>query len=268
MSTAVPGRNEPCPCGSGRKFKHCCLQDRDAQDSVRLRLRGAEARVVGALQEYIAEIGGETLIVHAWEDFWNYEDVPEGFATAPEFDTMFIPWLLFGFVPDANADERDPDWPNQPIGKAWLTTVDAEVSALDRTFVETACRSPMSVFAVEQVTPGRSLDLKDVLTGSRFHVLEQGASRTLRPADLVFARVKGHVEVITRLIAAGSTVDAQSRDGYTALMQAAQALDNPIESVTVLLKAGADKSIRDKYGKAAVNKIRTNIAPKLRVLLQ
>lgn len=21
-----PGRNEPCPCGSGRKYKHCCLQ--------------------------------------------------------------------------------------------------------------------------------------------------------------------------------------------------------------------------------------------------
>ena len=20
-----PGRNEPCPCGSGKKFKHCCL---------------------------------------------------------------------------------------------------------------------------------------------------------------------------------------------------------------------------------------------------
>ncbi len=22
------GRNEPCPCGSGRKFKHCCLKRR------------------------------------------------------------------------------------------------------------------------------------------------------------------------------------------------------------------------------------------------
>jgi uncharacterized protein len=21
------GRNEPCPCGSGRKFKHCCAAD-------------------------------------------------------------------------------------------------------------------------------------------------------------------------------------------------------------------------------------------------
>ena len=24
-STPKPGRNEPCPCGSGRKYKHCCL---------------------------------------------------------------------------------------------------------------------------------------------------------------------------------------------------------------------------------------------------
>jgi uncharacterized protein YecA (UPF0149 family) len=20
----LPGRNDPCPCGSGKKFKHCC----------------------------------------------------------------------------------------------------------------------------------------------------------------------------------------------------------------------------------------------------
>jgi len=24
MSNLTPGRNEPCPCGSGRKFKRCC----------------------------------------------------------------------------------------------------------------------------------------------------------------------------------------------------------------------------------------------------
>lgn len=24
-SQSRTGRNEPCPCGSGRKFKHCCL---------------------------------------------------------------------------------------------------------------------------------------------------------------------------------------------------------------------------------------------------
>src|SRR5262245_5317617 len=25
MSHAVVGRNDPCPCGSGKKFKKCCL---------------------------------------------------------------------------------------------------------------------------------------------------------------------------------------------------------------------------------------------------
>lgn len=23
--TEMPGRNDPCPCGSGKKFKRCCL---------------------------------------------------------------------------------------------------------------------------------------------------------------------------------------------------------------------------------------------------
>ena len=22
----VPGRNDPCPCGSGLKYKHCCMK--------------------------------------------------------------------------------------------------------------------------------------------------------------------------------------------------------------------------------------------------
>lgn len=28
--TKHPGRNEPCPCGSGKKYKHCCLE-KDAE---------------------------------------------------------------------------------------------------------------------------------------------------------------------------------------------------------------------------------------------
>ena len=25
------GRNDPCPCGSGRKYKHCCLEKDEAK---------------------------------------------------------------------------------------------------------------------------------------------------------------------------------------------------------------------------------------------
>jgi uncharacterized protein YecA (UPF0149 family) len=24
VKTAIPERNDPCPCGSGKKFKNCC----------------------------------------------------------------------------------------------------------------------------------------------------------------------------------------------------------------------------------------------------
>ncbi|HUR33313.1 MAG TPA: hypothetical protein VM032_05925 [Vicinamibacterales bacterium] len=141
------------------------------------------------LMQFSAETWGEPLLAHAWEDFWNYDDVPEDTVATPEFYPMFIPWLVLGFVPDPESEDVGPDWPSQPIGLEWLATISAGVPDLDRLYVETACRSPLSVFAVEQVTPGRSLDIKDVLTGARFHVLEQGASQTVRPAQLLFTRV-------------------------------------------------------------------------------
>src|SRR6266498_4157616 len=33
MSNLTPGRNEPCPCGSGRKFKRCCGAPRKEEAS-------------------------------------------------------------------------------------------------------------------------------------------------------------------------------------------------------------------------------------------
>lgn len=30
---AKTGRNEPCPCGSGKKYKHCCLSKDEAAES-------------------------------------------------------------------------------------------------------------------------------------------------------------------------------------------------------------------------------------------
>jgi SEC-C motif len=39
---ARPGRNEPCACGSGRKYKQCCLPKDEARDAA------ARAKVAAA----------------------------------------------------------------------------------------------------------------------------------------------------------------------------------------------------------------------------
>ena len=38
MSIKKPGRNEPCPCGSGRKYKQCCLPQDEVQATRKARL--------------------------------------------------------------------------------------------------------------------------------------------------------------------------------------------------------------------------------------
>jgi hypothetical protein len=154
-----------------------------------LRIRGAEGRVVEAIVKFIAETWDESLVARAWEEFWNWEDVPDDMTAMPEFESMFVPWLVLGFVPDSADEDADPEWPDQPLGLEWLARRAVEIPDVDRAYIEKACRSPMSVFAVQGVDSGRSIDLKDVLTGGRFHVLEQSASRNMRPADLIFARV-------------------------------------------------------------------------------
>ena len=48
-TTARPGRNEPCHCGSGRKYKHCCL-DKDDKKASAARAKAA-AKAAGASAE-------------------------------------------------------------------------------------------------------------------------------------------------------------------------------------------------------------------------
>jgi hypothetical protein len=37
---ARPGRNQPCHCGSGRKYKHCCLE-KDEREAATARAKAA-----------------------------------------------------------------------------------------------------------------------------------------------------------------------------------------------------------------------------------
>jgi hypothetical protein len=46
-----PGRNDPCPCGSGKKYKHCCA--------------GKEDRLSIATRVWFALIGA-MLLIGAW----------------------------------------------------------------------------------------------------------------------------------------------------------------------------------------------------------
>ena len=65
-----PGRNDPCPCGSGRKFKHCCLHKADADDQARVNVRRAEGRVIPEVFSDALHRFGKPFFEEAWLEFW------------------------------------------------------------------------------------------------------------------------------------------------------------------------------------------------------
>jgi SEC-C motif len=77
---AVVGRNQPCPCGSGRKYKHChgSAQRRDQRptpDQPPRFLRQVTDPNLGLLDVFAAgpEQGGTLLLVPAIDDSWPTE---------------------------------------------------------------------------------------------------------------------------------------------------------------------------------------------------
>ena len=96
---------------------------------------------------------------------------------------------MFSFVPDPAGDELRAGWPTEPLALHFLHQEVQSCPEFHREFIVQACKSHASFFVVESTEPGRAIDLKDILTGRRFHVLEQSASRTLRAHDVTFTRV-------------------------------------------------------------------------------
>lgn len=81
------GRNEPCPCGSGNKYKKCCRERDEEQARARLRAAHEQERVVEAqMRELAARRAAapvpdhEHVLVPAGTVTWrhdNYEELTE-----------------------------------------------------------------------------------------------------------------------------------------------------------------------------------------------
>ena len=95
------GRNDPCPCGSGKKYKKCCLLKEQVQTVTRLVLLKASEDLLGQLLKYFRkthEIEGVDGIEEAWEDFSGYNQKCN-FDESP-YEEMFVRWMLYLWIPE------------------------------------------------------------------------------------------------------------------------------------------------------------------------
>jgi len=191
-----PGRNDPCTCGSGKKYKKCCLA-KDTEtvvDFIWQKMRRTEGELVHVLLEYAHKRYGPEAIAEAWDEFTLWNDVPMD----PELDTAFLPWLVFNWVPEnVEVDEAETDTPQRGTEKMpeiqvalnYLAEQGTRLNPFQRRFIEEICSQPYSFFVIKDVEPGKRMTLKDLLLKREVCVHERQASTTLRKGAIIFTRV-------------------------------------------------------------------------------
>jgi hypothetical protein len=97
-----PGRNQPCPCGSGRKTKHCCGEHRGPSDE-----QLARAHLAQLFHQPVDELHG--LSDRALDRLW------EGLMDLPALDLSLLVTLPKLIGPDMerlreSIEHNDPDW--------------------------------------------------------------------------------------------------------------------------------------------------------------
>jgi hypothetical protein len=97
-----PGRNQPCPCGSGRKVKRCCGQRRGPSED-----QLARAHIAQLARQAIPDLAG--LSDHALDHLWD------SLMDLPSVDYALLVTLPKLIGPDLQRlreaiEHDDPDW--------------------------------------------------------------------------------------------------------------------------------------------------------------
>ena len=162
------GRNDPCPCGSGRKYKACCL------DSPRTSIESRTGWMCQKLVTFTMRPARRGRV----QDLFEIVSETAGPRVATELVPCLIDLAAFqGGALEEFIDDRGELLPGDELALAlsWLG-------------------SRQALWEVVATDPGFTVTLRDTGTGGSVVVTERSASQTLRPG----------VYLLTRVVAAGS----------------------------------------------------------------
>jgi hypothetical protein len=178
------GRNDPCPCGSGRKFKDCCSGDEQARlaalsaGSVR---ESSIAKLLAFAFQPAFDSDHSIAEVIFWGDLLR-NAVPhevQWLMDSEDANIKYNAWFLF-------------DWDADGQGTAaelFLEDPHVQLSAAEHRFLTRLSRANLRLYEVEEVDRGRGVRLLDLWTGARLFVIERTATSHIVTWDLLGARV-------------------------------------------------------------------------------
>ncbi len=190
-----PGRNDPCPCGSGKKYKQCCLKTEQIQPEdeflwrrIRRAIEGLPAQLLGFGSSYF----GQEALLEAWDEFMSpWDDVQvEPFTPDTPHMPVFMPWFFYDWVPaPLETSVKHEALDGRTLAQAYLDKKGKHLDPLCARYIEQCCAAPFSFYDVLSVRPGEGFVLRDIMTGEEITVTEQSGSHHTQPGDIMFAKL-------------------------------------------------------------------------------
>jgi hypothetical protein len=180
-------RNAPCPCGSGLKYKKCCLAKLEKDEAQWAELDRAGIEVVNWLTEKYPDETRDAVTRGFFECLTPEQidatgELPNGIQDM--FSVNIGDWLTTEAETEVEGETiRLIDLALGPDG--------APLSPEQREYLETVAEQPLGLYEVVEVKPNEGLWLVDTLNAEseRFCVRDRTASRSVRLGEVLGARI-------------------------------------------------------------------------------
>ncbi len=210
MSTKSTPRNAPCPCGSGKKYKKCCMEkDRTGESKLLYnRLRKTVDHLSKELMEYASNLLGEGAIFDAWYEFTGGDDKIEFEQDSPH-NPAFLPWYIYNWEPDWEDFEineygdMEDNYEFVTIADCYLKRFSDQLTEMEQQLIKLNIDNCFSFHEVVNCQPGEGFTLKDILLDREVYVFEYSASQTVRKGDILYGKVIKYDNVGVMLGCAG-----------------------------------------------------------------
>jgi hypothetical protein len=175
-----PGRNEPCWCGSGRKYKDCHLAQEEAHRSEQLRLRQAQdtllPRVVEAAQSVPEEL--PPALDRFWEGKYSVEQLGDLDTLEDRGSERFLIWFAFDYVNEEGQTLTARLLNASETGNFPLETA-------ERTLLERWQSVRLRPYVIDELRKGKGFSARDLLDGQVRDVADTHASKRLEVGEVI-----------------------------------------------------------------------------------
>jgi hypothetical protein len=172
------GRNDPCPCGSGKKYKKCCLEKSFTQigkdESIK---QGLVQELLKFFRQRIYNERFKDVVALFWDDF-NPTEFLEG-DSLEHAEINFWEWVVHDWVDEVSGNS---------LVDLYLQNKKA-VPLEEQRILTMLKNSVLSLYEVQEVFPEKGLLLKDLIRGGQFDVREKAATRNLAKWDILATRL-------------------------------------------------------------------------------